>query len=633
MLQTIRDKISGWVATVFLGTVAIVFVFWGIDFQAKSSAYAAKVNGEKIPVATVQRAWQQHLSQLQQMLRDEVPAQLRAAQQKAMLDQFVRQSLLAQRARDRRYHVSDEALAHRLMEIPQFQVAGKFSPDRYHALLRQGGVTTTQFEADQYAELLVAQIQNAVIDSAFVTPAELDRRYRLEKQERELDYALIAANSFAGRVVPAEAQIQSWYDAHKTEYLTPETVDLEYVELTRASIEGGITITEQNLRDYYSQVKGRFESPERRRARHILIAAGEGVDDSAARNKAQQLFDKAKGGADFAQLARENSQDPGSAPQGGDLGWAQRGMFVGPFEEALFAMKVGEVRGPIKTQFGYHVIRLEEIESGKLRSLEEVRPELEAEYRKERSQTLFYDESQKLADQSFASLTELASVAKSMNLPLRTGRGFTRQGGGELGAETAVVDAAFSEDVMERRQNSSLVALGEDRAVILRVTHHQPAEPKPLTEVREQIATALRTNLAREAAAKQGAEAIARLQQGAAWSTVASESGIEPVGRRFVNRQDSIAPPAVTRAIFAVPAHKISEAKPYYAGIVTDDGNYAVFALTVVRPGDPATENAGDRSLRRLQLERQLGNEQFSAYLAEAERNADIVRNETVFEQ
>ncbi|MET0497641.1 MAG: SurA N-terminal domain-containing protein [Steroidobacteraceae bacterium] len=631
MLQKIRDKVSGWVASLFLGTVAIVFVFWGIDFQSNASAYAAKVDGEKIPVETVRKAWQQRMTQLQQMVQGEVPPELLKAQKSAMLDQFVRQNLLTQRAVKNGYHVTDEALAARVMEIPQFQADGKFSADRYHALIAQAGLSTAKFEADLKTELLVTQVQSAVIDSAFTTPYDLERRYRLEKQERELDYALIAASSFADQIKLTDEQVQAWYDGHKSEYLTAETVDLEYVELTRASTEGGVTVTEQALKDYYAQVKERFESPERRKARHVLITATDGVDDAAAQKKAQEVLDKAKGGADFAQLAKDNSKDPGSAAQGGDLGWAQRGMFVGPFEDALFAMQPGEIRGPIKTQFGYHVIRLDEVEKGKLRTFEEARPDLEAEYRKERSETLFYDESQKLADQSFSSLTTLAPVSKNLKLPLHTIKGFTRQGGGELGAEPAVIEAAFSEDVVERRQNSPLLAIGQDKAVILRVTDHKPAEAKPLADVRAQIETQLRAKLTRDAAAKKGAEIVTRLQQGGAWSTLAGDN-LTSVGKRYVNRQDAIAPPAVVRETFAVPVNKIAEAKPYYAGVVTDDGNYAIFAVTAVRAGDPKRESEADLSARRLQSERELGNEEFAAYIAEAEAKADIVRNEAVFD-
>lgn len=630
MLQTIRDKITGWVAGIFLGAIAVVFVFWGIDFQSSSGNFAAKVDGERIPVETVRRAWQQRQSQLQQMLRNELPPEMAKAQQTALLDQYIQQTLLTQRANEFGYRVSDEALAKRVMEIPQFQVDGKFSQDRYNALLRSNGTTETRFEADLQAELLLQQLQNAVVDSAFTVPFELERRFALEKQQREVDYVLFAANDFLANATVTDEQIQKHYDENRDNYLLPETVDLQYIELTRAQAEAGVTVTEQGLKDYFEQVKDRFESPERRQGRHILITATDGLDDAAAQKKAQELTDKANGGADFAQLAKDNSKDPGSAAQGGDLGWAQRGMFVGPFEDALFGMKAGEIRGPVKTQFGYHVLKLENIETGRKQSFDEARAEVEAEYRKDRAQTSFYDESQKLADTAFSALTELDSVAKTLNLQVREIKGFTREGGGEL-QDPAIVEAAFSEDVLERRQNSPLVPVGDDKALVLRVVAHKPAEPRPLAEVRSQIESRLRAQAARDAAAAKGAEAVARLQKGETWEAL-SASGVKPVGKRLVTREDSIAPGAVLRKAFTASKAEVSEAKPYVAGVATDDGNYAVLAVTQIRSGDAGTETEGARGIRQRQGERLTGNQELTAYVEEAERNADIVRNEKVFE-
>lgn len=630
MLQTIRDKITGWVAGIFLGAIAVVFVFWGIDFQSSTGSFAAKVDGERIPVETVRRAWQQRQSQLQQMLRNEIPPEMAKAQQTALLDQYIQQTLLTQRANEFGYRVSDAALAKRVMEIPQFQVDGKFSQDRYNALLRSNGTTETRFEADLQAELLLEQLQNAVVDSSFTAPFELERRFALEKQQREVDYVLFAANDFLPNVTVTDEQIQKHYDESRDNYLLPETVDLQYIELTRAQAEAGVTVTEQGLKEYFEQVKDRFESPERRQARHILITATDGLDDAAAQKKAQELTDKAKGGADFALLAKDNSKDPGSAAQGGDLGWAQRGMFVGPFEDALFGMKAGEIRGPVKTQFGYHVLKLENVETGRQQSFDEARAEVEAEYRKDRAQTSFYDESQKMADSAFAALTELDSVAKTLNLQVREIKGFTREGGGDL-QDPAVVEAAFSEDVLERRQNSPLVPVGDDKALVLRVVAHKPAEPRPLAEVRSQIDSRLRAQAARDAAAAKGAEAVARLQKGETWEALTA-SGLKPVGKRLVTREDSIAPGAVLRKAFTASKAEVSEAKPYVAGVTTDDGNYAVLAVTQIRSGDAGTETEGARGIRQRQGERLTGNQELTAYVEEAERNADIVRNDKVFE-
>jgi peptidyl-prolyl cis-trans isomerase D len=632
MLQKIRDKITGLVALAFLGLISVVFVFWGVDFGSSAQTYAARVDGEKIPAETVRRAWQQRQSQLQQMLRGDLPSELIKAQQTALLDQFITQALLRQRAEDFGYRVNDHALVERIMEIPQFQVDGAFSKDRYVAVLRSAGMTEAQFEAELHGELLIGQIQDGILQSAFVAPYELDRRYAIEQQARELDYALIPASQFAASIEVTDEQIQKWYDDHPSDFLLPETVDLQYVELTRAQAEAAVEVTEQALKDYYAQVKDRFESPERRHARHILITTEDGVSDEAARKKAEELTAKAQAGADFAQLARENSKDAGSAQQGGDLGWAQRGMFVGPFEDALFGMKAGEIRGPVKTQFGYHVLKLEDVEQGKQRSFDEARADIEAEFRKERSQTIFYDETQKLGDMAFSALTELESVAQALNLPIQTVNDFTREGGGALDANPDVIEAAFSEEVLERRQNSPLITIGEDRALVLRVTDHTPTQPRALADVRAEIQELLHTQGMRDAAAQKGADAIARLHKGEPWTEVAAATGVAPVGKRFVTREDKLAPAAVLQAAFDVPQGEIGEATPYYAGVRTDDGNYAVYAVTQVRDGDPTAEPEQARTNRRLTAERQIGGEEFTGYLAEAERNADIERNEKVFE-
>jgi len=632
MLQKIREKTTGLVAFFFIGLIGVVFVFWGVDFGSSAQSYAAKVDGETISADEVRRAWQQRQSQLQQMLRDDIPAELLKSQQAALLEQFVQQTLLTQRAQAFGYRVSDHALAERLMQVPAFQVDGQFSKDRYLALLRSSGVHESQFEADLKSELLIAQLQEGIVESSFVTPAEMDRRYAIEQQAREVAYALIPASEFASQVQVSEEQINTWYEEHPVDYLQPETVDLQYIELTRKQAEQAVQVTEQALREYYEQVKDRFESVERRHGRHILITTDDGVSDEAARKKAEALTEQAKSGADFAALAKENSKDPGSAKQGGDLGWAQRGMFVGPFEDALFSMKQGEIRGPIKTQFGYHVLKLEGIEAGSVRSFEDAHAEVEDEYRKDRAQAIFYDETQKLADSAFASLTELDSVAASMGLPLQTLEGFTREGGGTFDANRDVIEAAFSDDVLERHENSPLITVGEDRALVLRVSDHKPATPRPLADVQDQIRESLKSQAMRDGAAKKGEEALARLKQGESWADVAGALGFDAIGARFLTRDDQVAPGAVVRAAFEVPRSQIAQSTPYVAGVATDEGNYAVYAVSQVRAGDPADEARNAHADRRRRLERQFGGEEFSGYLAEAERTTKIVRNDRLFE-
>ena len=633
MLQTIHDKVTGWIAALFLGAIILVFIFWGVDFKSGAAHYAVKVNGEQVSIEEVRRAWQQEQSRLQQQLHGEIPAQLEKAQQSALMDQFVRETLLRQKTRKLGYAVTDQDLAQRIREFPQFQVDGKFSKDRYSQLLRANGLTETQFENQMQDNMLLTQVESGVVDSSFALPYEVDRRYAIEKQQREVDYAIISASTLANAATVTDEQIKKYYDEHQDQFMLPESVDLQYVELTRAQAEAKVAVDDASLKEFYEQNKEKFSAPERRRARHILITAGNGVSDADAKKKAEELTAQAKAGGDFAALANANSKDAGSAAQGGDLGFQERGMSVGPFDDALFSMEPGEVRGPVKTQFGYHVIKLEEVQPGGVRPYEQVRADVEADYRSDRAQSIFYDESQKLADAAFSSLTELDSIAKQFNAPLKTINGFTREGGGELGNDPNAIAAAFSEDVLERGQNSPLVTIGEDKALVLRDTKHTPATPKPLADVRAQIQTQLKIQAGREAAAAKGADLVAKLQKGEAWSSVIGDAQLAAVGKREITRQDSSAPPELVRAAFAVPTAEVKADKPHYEGVATAEGNYAVFALTNARNGDPASAKPEEKDAMRRRGERQLGNEEFAAYIADATRKAKVVKNEQVFEE
>ena len=476
MLQKIRDKITGWVAAVIIGVIAVVFIFWGIQFESSVTAAAAKVNGEEISMQAVQRAWQDRQNELQQVLRDELPESLVKSEQQRLLDDFIRRELLVQRAADAGVRVSDADLVEAIAAIPALQVDGRFSRDRYAAVLRSQGRTETQFENDFRRDLEVSQLSNGIGVSAFALPGELNRRIALEGETRDVEYAVLPAAGFAAGAEVTPEQVAAWYEKNAANLRTPESVDLQYVRLDLADVETGVEVTEDALREFYAQVAPeRYVSTERRRARHILIEAG--ADDAAAREKAEQLATRAKGGEDFAMLATENSDDPGSKGQGGDLGWATRESFVAPFSEALFAMAPGEVRGPVQTQFGYHVIRLEEVDAAHQRSFEEVRDELEADFRRERAQARFYEQSQALADEAFASLSELDSVAGKLGLTVQSVDGFTRQGGSPFGAEQKVIDAAFSDEVLQERQNSPAISLGEESVVEALLELARLAEP------------------------------------------------------------------------------------------------------------------------------------------------------------
>jgi peptidyl-prolyl cis-trans isomerase D len=630
MLQQIRDKITGWFAAVFLGAIAIVFIFWGIQFESSVNVAAAKVNGEKIAVESVRRAWQDRQSELQQATRDELPPEVVKVEQQRLLDNFVRRELLLQRASQLGYRVSDQELAQALAAIPALQVDGQFSRDRYAALLRSQGRTEADFEADFRRDLEISQLQNAITGSAFMLPGEFERRVQVLGETRDVQMLLLPVASHAAGVTVTDEQVAQRYEERKVDFQTPETVNLQYVRLDLADVAAQVQVTEDGLRAFYDQVAAeRYTTTERRRARHILVESGS--DDAAAKAKADKLATEAKGGADFAALAAANSDDPGSKGQGGDLGWATRDSFVAPFADALFAMNAGEVRGPVKTQFGYHVIKLEAIEPGAQRSFDDVRGELEADYRRDQAQSTFYERSQVLADEAFAALNELDSVAQKLGLELRSVEGFTRQGGSALGSDRKLIEAVFSDEVLVERQNSPALNLGEESVVVVRVTDHKTPAPRALDEVRGEIEAALRNEAAgkaTEAAAKAAAE---RLAAGADLAEVAQSVNAQPTGVMTVTRNAEGLPPEFIKAVYAVAAPAAGEVATGTASLA--DGNAVAFVVRAVKPGSvpPAQESQIVEVLR--QAGSQQGLVEFSAYLGEIERNAKITRNAQVFDQ
>ena len=634
MLQRIRDRTSGWFAIVFLGAIAIVFIFWGIQFESSVTTEAASVNGEDIPAEAVRQAWQDRQSELQQQMRDELPPELVKSEQERLIDEFITRELLVQRAHESGYRVSDRELAETLTKIPALQVDGVFSRDRYAALLRQQGRTEPQFEQDFRRDLETAQLRNAIALSSFITPSELRRRVELQGETRDVAYAVVPAAAFTAGAQPTQQEVAAYYAKNKAQFMSQETVALQYLKLDMADVASTVQVTDEALRKYYDETAAdRNAVPERRKAAHILIEAG--TDDAAAKKKAEAVLARAKAGEDFAKLAQENSDDLGSKPAGGELGWAPREAYVKEFSDALFAMNKGDIVGPVKTQFGYHVIKLEDIEEPHVKGFDEVRAELETDYRRDQAQSLFYEKSQQLADESFASLSELDSVAKKLGMTVQTVDGFTRQGGGALGNDRKIIDAVFSNEVLEERQNSQPVPIGEESVVVLRVTDHKPSQQLPLEQVQEQIVARLTEEKGR-AAALQAANALAkRIEAGESLTAAAAAMGATAVPSQAVSRQgptaEGAAPmvPELLKAAFQVP--RPAAAGKVSTGVATlASGDPAVIVVTAAHPGTPEAFGAS-LAEQAGALAQQHAAAEFTAYVEQLRQEAKIKRNAKLF--
>ena len=633
MLQRIRDSFGPWILGLILGLIAVTFVFWGVDNTLTQTTFAAKVNGENIPLEQFDLALQAQQRQYQQLYRTELTDDLRRELRGGVLERLVQEEALKQRVEEAGYRVSDERLTEFIRSVAAFQIDGQFSMDQYQALLANQGIMPASFEEDQREQLAMLELQTAIAESTFLTPAEFRRYIELYNQQREIGYALFEVETFVDEVEIDEAAIIAHYEANKETYRTAETVDLEYIELTQTDIASTIDVSDEALRTYYEEERERFEAPEERRARHILLEIDD--DTEAVRAEAQRVLERVQGGEDFAAVAGELSDDVGTAAQGGDLGWIGRGMLTGPFEDALFEMSVGDVRGPVQSQFGFHVIRLDEERGGEVQTFEEVRDELVAEFQTRRATDLFYERANEIADLAFDAYDELASVAMATGLPLKTANAFPRSGNPLLFPNSApVVQAAFAEEIVDSGRNSSLVELSDEHVLVLRVTDHHPSTVQPLDEVREQIEQELTRNRAQELAESAATAFLSELAAGGDPQALVEAHRGTWHPPASVERTSADVPTEVLAAAFGLP-------KPAAGEVVRENvnlanGDHAVLVLSNVAPGQPENMPTTDREQRRQQLADRTAAAELTSYAGDLRDQAtvripDEVLNPTTF--
>jgi peptidyl-prolyl cis-trans isomerase D len=636
MLQAIHDNLKGVFAMIILGALAVVFVFWGVEFVAVGGLTATKgieVNGKEVNTTQVRQNFQEEMTRYQAAFgAAEVPAKLREQVRQSVLEGAVRQELIHQRTDKLRFRASNADVLESLKEIPAFQVEGKFSKDAYYAALRSANLEPANFEAQQKQFIAARQLDRGLFASAILLPQEFARRQALLDETREVAWVVVSTSKFMDQASPDDAAIADYYERNKANYQTEETANLEYVELSLADLSAEVKVTEDTLRAFYEDNLDRYTSVERRQASHILITpSGDAAADEA---RAKAAYDRAVAGEDFASLARELSQDTGSAQQGGDLGWAERGNFVAPFADAVWSMKSGEIKGPVKTEFGWHVIKLDGVEPGEVRSFEAVRGEIEPEFRRAESETLFGKLQDQLDTDAFEAGGDLARVAEALALPIKAQNGFTRAGGGELGNPPALVNAVFDPDVLNGSQLRT-VELAPGRVVAIKVVAHELPREKPLDEVRAEVVAALEMDTARQAASKRADQMAEELRAGAEW-TATTRSWIpagaaEPTSAtlRFIHRKDETVPTEITAAAFKAgdPA-----GKPIYGTSALGSGDAAVWTVTFVKPGAPGSLSPAERAQVVRNARDRTAMQDATVYVTELRANADVQVNPALFE-
>ncbi|HEU4618751.1 MAG TPA: peptidyl-prolyl cis-trans isomerase [Gammaproteobacteria bacterium] len=651
MLTKIQDLFGKWVAAVILAFIVGGFVFWNSrGFDVSTADYAAKVNGDKIAMQEFERDLQQQQAQYQQIYKIDLDDQLRRQIRRSVLERLVQQEALRQRVQSEGYRISDQRLADSIMSAEAFQIDGKFNKDAYSTFLANQGLSAAGFEALQRQQLAMLDLQNGIGDSSFLTPNEFRRYVELANQKRRVGYALFKADDFKSKVEVKDDEVSAYYDQHKDRFKTEEAASLEYIELKRDQVASSIEVSDQDIQDYYDQHKSEYGTPEERHAEHILITKKDGETDEQTKARAEAVLARVKGGEDFAKVAKEASEDPGTAQQGGDLGWIGRGMLAGPFEDALFDMKAGEIRGPVKTDFGYHVIRLAEIRAGKVQPLDEIKGKLRKQIQDERADSLFYDKSNKLADEAFDAYDELESVATTLNVPLKTAERFPRSGDPALFENSApVVDAVFGPQALETGTNSGLIKLADDDVVVLNVKERFAPEQKPLEAVKDDIRDTLvrqRADMLASSAADAfvaalpkdlgpdflggassaddaaaGGAAKPSTEPSSPAAMLAAEHGGTWVAPEWVERSDANLPPEILAQAFGMPP---PDAKVERDSVRLASGGHAVVFVTDQELGKAESMTSAQRDQARDEMAQRVGTGELGGYVLTVRGEAKV---------
>jgi len=614
MLQAMRNKMHGWPSIIVLGLAVLAMSLFGMEsyFTSHSDTFVAKVGKREIS----QSAFQDRMNQLRQQASTQQgehfdPTVFEKPETKLrVLDAMIDEQLLLQANADWGLRVSDQALRDTIAGIPTFQVNGQFDPTSYRAWLASSGKTADMFE-DQIRSSLAGQLlPSAITDSTIVGDARVDGFLSLLTQRRDLRYFLLPKPDAADTQI-TDAQIQSWYKSHQAEYMNPEQVSVQYIEVDSATLKPESVPSDEELKKRYEDEKQRFVQPEQRLVSHILInvpANATPEQQKAALAQADKIAAEATP-ADFAKLAEKDSQDLGSKRQGGDLGWLEKGVTNAAFDSAMFSLQKGQISKPVLSSDGYHIIWLRDIRSGESKPFAEVRDQLIKEATTAQRDRQYNDVAGKMADNTYSNPSSLEPASVALGLPIKTTPLFSRTGGQGLTANPKLVAAAFSDDVLVQGNNSGLVDLGNDHSVVIHVEKHVPAAVKPLSEVQAKIKDGILEARVAEAARKQADEVLARLRKGEAMPALAKSLGASVVSVPDAVREQSLqVPPPLLKAAFLLP-HPTAAGKPEFAAVDMGDGGFALLALDKVQSGDLSKVTPDQREALRHQMAQAYGSE------------------------
>ncbi|SCX47309.1 SurA N-terminal domain-containing protein [Nitrosospira sp. Nsp1] len=616
------------IVQVILALATLPFLFWGLE------SYQSKEGEDQVASAAGEKILRQEFDQAVRNQKDTMRASMGAGFDEALLDKpevrsailegLIQQRLLKHEASRVGLAVPDAQLVETIQSISSFQEDGKFSKPRYEELLRGQGLSPQAFEARVRQELMRQQLIAPYSESGFISDTVAERVLRLSEEKREVSLVQIRPEQFLGHIKPDDVAIKSYYDSHQAEFQLPEQVRLEYLVLSLDELIKQSHVSTDEAEKYFDEHRGEFGQPEERRASHILLSAPATAPESeraAARAKAEQLLMEIKKAPErFADLAREYSQDPGSAAKGGDLGFFARNMMVKSFEDAVFQMKLDEISKVVETDHGFHIIQLSAIKNAEPVSFDKVRGQVEQDVKKQKAEKVFGEMADEFSNMVYEQSDSLQPAAEKFGLSIQQSDWTGRNGGQPpYFTNERLLQAAFSDDVIKDKRNTEAVEVSPNTLVSARLLNYRPATTLSITELKDKISGLIARQEADKAAINEGKQKLAQLQEGkdgaVKWGATQQISRKEPHG---LDNE-------TLRAVFKADATKL----PSYTGIANPQGGFTLIRVEHVTK--PAPPEAAQQQAFARQLQQLIAQEELSAYLAGVRKRYEVsVSNENL---
>ncbi len=633
MLEKIREGSQGVVAQVILGVVILTFAVSGVSsyFNRSADQSVAVVNGEEISRASFEQALQSERARQEQQF-GEMFAQLAASPEymtrlrESVLDRLIDDTLIKQQALKLDITIGDQFLMDSIRKMPEFQVDGVFNNDRYLALLRQNNFTANQFRdllREQYTRM---QLSAGVASSEFALPSELKFLMGLQQQTRDFNFALVKAADQASKVEVTDEKLNTWYSVNQQRYATPEQVSVQYVMLKGDELAKDIKVEEKDIENYYNANLARYQGEERRRVSHILLESAE--ENLDIYNKAADLLKQLQNGADFAEIAKANSADTVSAENGGDLDYITKGVMEAEFEAAAFGLaKTGDLSGVVKTSFGYHIIKLTDIEAATVKPLAEVKDQIITAVQKEKATEKLAELQQKLAEVSFEIADTLDDAAKAVGATVQTTEMFSQDNVPAAVNFPAFTSLVFSEDFINSQVNSEVIEVAPEQLVVTRLVKHEPPKTRSFDEVKAEVKAAYIAEQSAELAKAKAEQLAADLAAGKSLTELVSleQLTLETVtaNPRFGGAMD----PQIRNKAFELA--KPVEGKTSAAATALQSGDAALVVLTKVTDVPVTTEPTADELAG---LGSQLAQTNYELLRKALREKAEIVKHSTTTE-